>query len=234
MVRRLFCCADPGGQYAESVDRPDLHSILPWLSNSNYATAVAMPLPSLVLIVLLSQLIAMFQTTEASSARGTPCAVRQSRDRTRFRSVKQPGSRCPSRLNARRRAGAANTRGCAIVFWIGMLMVLFGSGFNAMVGFFSSIVLIAILGLAILVLYQFFTWLNGPGPDRVITVTRRKDFFGNPTKEIQITNTGKSSGRRANSGSRRASNQACRSCGATVSSTDGSYHCSCGRIWGRR
>jgi len=74
-----------------------------------------------------------------------------------------------------------------------------------------------------------------------VTRTYGQGFFGDTTRTTVRDSNGSAAGAGSTSpaffgGTRThfTRTQDCRRCGATVASNDGSYRCSCGRIWGRR
>ena len=142
-------------------------------------------------------------------------------------------------------AKGKHNNGCSEVILVVLVLAFLGGGLAAV----GKLFLYAIgLYLAVIAIWLYFI-CSAPNPNR--SVTHSKTWMGDKKKTIEYHDSGKEiqqvSGQnwlgqrtkktyvtKPGQHSSQARAQTCRTCGASVASTNGSYYCACGRRWGRR
>lgn len=134
--------------------------------------------------------------------------------------------------------------GCIVLVVIGVFIY---GGFAAITDLFQAAIALAVLAFFAFIVYWLVSAWSRPDPSK--TVTYGTTWFGERTKNIKYHDTGKEVDQVtstsllgqttkttyvSNPGTPQAAFQKCHRCGASVASMDGSFHCDCGKRWGRR
>ncbi len=143
----------------------------------------------------------------------------------------------------------SGNEGCGYLILIALGLVVMSGGFAALGQLLYGAIGLGILGIVVFAVVKIISLIEAPAPSR--TATHSTTWLGDKKKTIEYHDTGKEVqqitssdwlGRKTNKtyvtkpGRQRQKvrYQTCNRCGSSVASTDGSYHCSCGRRWGRR